>query len=89
MTALETSARNALGTLSGLIESASQQTLADAIAEMLADEDFTRKMLSSYIIRRVGEPTDAAGLVTFLASSAADWITAQTYPVNGGFSVSQ
>lgn len=53
----------------------------------LADEEFRRRMLSNYIIRRVGEPTDAAGLVTFLASDAASWITAQTYPVNGGFSV--
>jgi 3-oxoacyl-[acyl-carrier protein] reductase len=28
-------------------------------------------------------------MVTFLASDAASWITGQTYPVNGGFSVSQ
>lgn len=55
----------------------------------LADDEFRRRMLSNYIIRRVGEPEDAAGLVTFLASDAAQWITAQTYPVNGGFSVSQ
>jgi 2-hydroxycyclohexanecarboxyl-CoA dehydrogenase len=64
-------------------------TQTPTTAGVLADERFTRKMLSNYIIRRVGEPTDPAGLVTFLASSAADWITAQTYPVNGGFSVSQ
>jgi 2-hydroxycyclohexanecarboxyl-CoA dehydrogenase len=45
--------------------------------------------LSRYIVRRVGEPADAAAMVTFLASGASSWITGQTYPVNGGFSVSQ
>jgi 3-oxoacyl-[acyl-carrier protein] reductase len=38
---------------------------------------------------QVGEPADAAAMVTFLASPASSWITGQTYPVNGGFSVSQ
>jgi 2-hydroxycyclohexanecarboxyl-CoA dehydrogenase len=47
------------------------------------------RVLSNYIIRRVGEPADAAAMVTFLASQASSWITGQTYPVNGGFSVSQ
>ncbi len=63
-------------------------TSTPTTASTLADEEFRRRMLSNYIIRRVGEPTDAAGLVTFLASDASAWITAQTYPVNGGFSVS-
>jgi len=63
-------------------------TETPATAGALADEEFKRRMLSNYIIRRVGEPSDPAGLVTFLASRAADWITAQTYPVNGGYSVS-
>ncbi|HYB23540.1 MAG TPA: SDR family oxidoreductase [Solirubrobacteraceae bacterium] len=64
-------------------------TQTPTTAGVLADEDFKRKMLANYVIRRVGEPSDPAGLVTFLASDAASWITAQTYPVNGGFSVSQ
>lgn len=42
-----------------------------------------------YTIRRFGEPSDVAAMITFLASNAAGWITGQTYPVNGGFSVSQ
>jgi 3-oxoacyl-[acyl-carrier protein] reductase len=28
-----------------------------------------------------------AGLVTFLAGPHASWISGQTYPVNGGYSV--
>jgi 3-oxoacyl-[acyl-carrier protein] reductase len=39
------------------------------------------------VIRRVGEPTDAAALVLFLASDAASWITGQTYSVNGGYAM--
>ena len=31
-----------------------------------------------------GTPDDVAGLVTFLASPLAEWITGQTYAVNGG-----
>lgn len=46
-------------------------------------------LLRNYLIRRLGEPRDVAAMVAFLASPAAEWITGQTYPVNGGFSVNQ
>ncbi|CUU57647.1 3-oxoacyl-[acyl-carrier protein] reductase [Parafrankia irregularis] len=45
------------------------------------------RQLRRYIVPRLGQPDDVAGLVTFLASPAASWITGQTYPVNGGYSV--
>jgi 3-oxoacyl-[acyl-carrier protein] reductase len=45
-----------------------------------------RKNLNRYVIRRRGQPEDAAGIVTYLASPDASWITGQTYPVNGGYS---
>jgi 3-oxoacyl-[acyl-carrier protein] reductase len=64
-------------------------TNTPAMAAAVGNDELTRKMLSSYIIRRVGEPSDPAAMVTFLASGASSWITGQTYPVNGGFSVSQ
>ena len=57
------------------------------MAGMLTDE-MVGKMLKSYVIRRLGEPDDAANLILFLASDAASWITGQTYPVNGGYAVS-
>lgn len=39
---------------------------------------------SAYPLGRVGEPTDIAAAVTFLASRDAAWITGVTLPVEGG-----
>jgi 3-oxoacyl-[acyl-carrier protein] reductase len=52
----------------------------------LSDEQRLAKMMKKYLIRRPGEPEDAANMVLFLASDAASWITGQTVPVNGGYS---
>jgi 3-oxoacyl-[acyl-carrier protein] reductase len=46
-----------------------------------------KKMMRPYIIRRRGEPQDIANLATFLVSPLASWITGQTYPVNGGYTL--
>ncbi|MGB1895988.1 MAG: SDR family oxidoreductase [Parvibaculales bacterium] len=43
--------------------------------------------MSKYIIRRPGEPTDIANMALYLASDASEWISGQTYPVNGGFTL--
>jgi 3-oxoacyl-[acyl-carrier protein] reductase len=46
---------------------------------------FAEKSLAEAIpLKRMGEPDDVAKLVVFLASDAANWITGQTYSVNGG-----
>jgi len=42
--------------------------------------------LQAYLVRRPGLPSDVSGLVTFLAGDGAEWITGQTYTVNGGYS---
>jgi 2-hydroxycyclohexanecarboxyl-CoA dehydrogenase len=61
-------------------------TLTPRTVKQLSDEDAAKKLLSHYVIRRAGEPTDAANMVLFLASDAASWMTGQTVPVNGGYS---
>ena len=44
-------------------------------------------MFADYLIRRPGEPDDAAWAVLMLASPRAAWITGQTIAVNGGSSM--
>lgn len=56
--------------------------------DMLKNPDDVRAMLSRYVLRRLGEPTDAANMILFLASDASAWITGQTISVNGGYVVS-
>uniref|UniRef100_UPI0012907979 SDR family NAD(P)-dependent oxidoreductase n=1 Tax=Escherichia coli TaxID=562 RepID=UPI0012907979 len=62
-------------------------TRTPATAELLDDPETARKVFASYMLRRPGEPTDGAGLVVVLASRAGAWVTGQTIPVNGGYSV--
>lgn len=47
----------------------------------------TKQALRNYVIRRRGEPEDVAGMVTYLASPLAGWVTGQTIPVNGGYTM--
>jgi 3-oxoacyl-[acyl-carrier protein] reductase len=56
---------------------------------LLGDPEMVRKMLRSYVVKRLGEPSDASAMALFLASDAASWITGQTYPVNGGYAFAQ
>lgn len=50
------------------------------------DNDFAKSILRNYAVRRPGSPDDVANLTAFLASGLSDWITGQTYPLNGGYS---
>ena len=63
-------------------------TRTPTVAAMTENEELAKRVLRSYTIRRFGEPDDVANMVLFLASNASTWITGQTYPVNGGYSVS-
>jgi 3-oxoacyl-[acyl-carrier protein] reductase len=46
-----------------------------------------KEVLRRYIVRRRGEPEEVAGLVAYLASPLGAWVSGQTYPVNGGYSI--
>ncbi|WP_417593239.1 SDR family NAD(P)-dependent oxidoreductase [Parasphingorhabdus sp.] len=63
-------------------------TRTPGVADVTENPERAKRMLSNYVIRRFGEPEDIAGMALFLASDAAEWITGQTYPVNGGYSFS-
>ena len=47
-------------------------------------ENFEEKMLSGIPLHRFGNPEDLRGVVVFLASPAAAYITGQTLAVDGG-----
>ena len=52
-----------------------------AAALVAAGED---KASAGYPMKRLGTPEDVAGLVGFLVSDAAAWITGETVRVDGG-----
>jgi 3-oxoacyl-[acyl-carrier protein] reductase len=56
-------------------------------ARLHGDPETLKRTLEKYIVRRPGRPEDIANMVLFLASDASPWITGQTYPVNGGFTL--
>jgi 3-oxoacyl-[acyl-carrier protein] reductase len=59
-----------------------------AKAEFLQGEQ-VKAMTARYVVRRLGKPDDVAAMTLFLCSDGAEWITGQTYPVNGGYSFAQ
>ncbi|MFK4872401.1 SDR family NAD(P)-dependent oxidoreductase [Novosphingobium sp. ZW T3_23] len=69
--------------LSALMPDMPEEQLAEVM-----QSDHAKTMMSRYTIRRYGKSSDVAGLVTFLCSNAAEWITGQTYPLNGGYAPS-
>lgn len=60
----------------------------EAREAFLASEQ-AKAITARYAIRRMGRPHDVAGMALFLCSDAAEWITGQTIPVNGGYSFAQ
>lgn len=47
-------------------------------------EEIKRELLPRFPLGRLGQPEDAARLILFLASNAAEWITGQVIHSRGG-----
>jgi 3-oxoacyl-[acyl-carrier protein] reductase len=60
--------------------------LTAALWDDASREDQQKSILSGYLVRRPGDPDDAAWMVASLVSPRASWVTGQTIPVNGGYS---
>jgi glucose 1-dehydrogenase len=54
-------------------------------AEYMSDPERRRDVEAAHPLGRVGEPSDVAGAVFFLASDDAAWITGVPLPVDGGY----
>lgn len=67
--------------------SALEPPLDEAEKQQFLASEQAQAIVSRYIIRRLGTPDDVAAMALFLCSEAAAWITGQTYPVNGGYSL--
>ena len=79
-------------TKSAAREYASRMVTVNAVAPGFIDTEMTRKLsdevketlLNQIPSRRLGQPSDVAGAVCFLASEGAGYITGQVLHVNGG-----
>ncbi|MCF8380566.1 MAG: SDR family oxidoreductase [Bacteroidales bacterium] len=79
------------------VEWASENIRVNAIApwyidtplakQVLKDPDYLKEVLSSTPMKRIGKPEEVSGLVRFLCSPAAGYITGQCIAVDGGFSI--
>lgn len=53
--------------------------------DMTSDKKALEGMMSKFLIKRVGKPLDIAGVVVFLASDAASYMTGSEIVVDGGW----
>ena len=57
----------------------------DLTAKVFADQERAQRLADATILGRNSDPEDLVGAAVFLAGNASKYITAQTIPVDGGF----
>lgn len=55
--------------------------------QVLSDDDYRREVLTRTPMGRIGTPEEVARTIAFLCMDGASYITGQTLPIDGGFSV--
>ena len=58
-------------------------------APLMADPASLEPIMAQYAIRRPGKPEEVAKMVLYLASDEAMWVTGQTFPIDGGMTISK
>lgn len=48
-------------------------------------DEYGDQLVENYALNRLGQPSDLADAIAFLASDAAEWITGEVLSVNGGY----
>ncbi len=76
-------------TCNAIALSSIQTMMSEEQFEAFRQTDQYKAQMAHYTIRRWGQPDDVAALAAFLCSQRASWITGQTYPLNGGYSMAQ
>ena len=66
-------------------ERVEQLNAARAASEKVSIDEIQRRIESQIPMRRLGEPREFGAMVAFLASERASYITAQSFPVDGGW----
>lgn len=56
-------------------------------APLMANPEMLQSLLTQYAIRRAGTPEEVAGMVLYLASEEAKWVTGGTFTIDGGMTV--
>ena len=64
-------------------------TRTDLVKSYLEDESFYKNLVARIPLGRICEPEDVGSLAAFLASEAADFITGQIIPLDGGITACQ
>jgi NAD(P)-dependent dehydrogenase (short-subunit alcohol dehydrogenase family) len=59
------------------------------IEPYLQDKQAKKTLESSFPLRRIGDPEDISGAVSYLCSDDAKWITGTVLTVDGGMSAKQ
>jgi len=59
----------------------------DMTREILSQPELNEKICRRIPIKRIGEPTDLSGAVTFFASDSSAYVTGQTLIIDGGYTL--